>query len=93
MCLFRINYTDDGKKHGECSLFSSLEFASHEPVSNYENPISNSLPLTTVNNVIPAHDVKFELQENVTVCSNSTYYSITYVLLFFFTFFLHITLL
>lgn len=63
---FRINYSDDGKKRGECSLFNSLEFPSYEPVSTNENQIQNSLPLV-INSVIPNNE-QLSLPENAMVC-------------------------
>lgn len=66
--IYRINYSEDGKKHGECSLFSSLEFPTQETVSTYENQVPNSLPLA-INNVITANDKPLSLKESVMVCS------------------------
>lgn len=66
---FRVNYTEDGKKHGECSLFSSLEFPTSESMTTYESKIPNSLPLV-INNVITANDKPLNLKESTTVCSS-----------------------
>lgn len=66
---FRVNYTEDGKKHGECSLFNSLEFPTSESMTTYENKTPNSLPLV-INNVITADDKPLNLEENTTVCSS-----------------------
>lgn len=64
---FRINYSDDGKKHGECSLFNSLEFPSYEPtVSTNENQMQNNLPLV-INNVT-LNNEQLSLPENAMVC-------------------------
>lgn len=70
MFVFRVNHTND-KKHGECSLFSSLQFPSHEnQLASYENQIPNSLPLT-INNIITDNDDKSNVKENIKeVCSN-----------------------
>jgi len=66
---FRVNYTEDGKKYGECSLFNSLEFPTSESMTTYESKIPNSLPLV-INNVITANDKPLNLKENTTVCSS-----------------------
>lgn len=69
--MSRINHTND-KKHGECSLFSSLQFSSHENqlTSSCESQIPNSLP-STINNMITNNDDKCNLIENIKeVCSN-----------------------
>lgn len=63
---FRINYSDDGKKHGECSLFNSLEFPSYAPVSSNENQVQNSLPLI-IDNVV-SNNEKSNSPENAMVC-------------------------
>ncbi|CAI6355301.1 unnamed protein product [Macrosiphum euphorbiae] len=59
-----VNYTEDGKKLGECSLFNSLEFPTHEPISAYKSKIPNSLPLA-INDVISANDKPLGLKESV----------------------------
>ncbi|XP_026817335.1 G patch domain-containing protein 1 [Rhopalosiphum maidis] len=59
-----INYTEDGKKHGECSLFNSLEFPTYESVSTSESKIPNSLPLA-INNVITDNDKPLKLNESI----------------------------
>lgn len=69
MCVYSVNYTEDGKKLGECSLFNSLEFPTHEPISAYKSKIPNSLPLA-INDVISANDKPLGLKESVMVCSN-----------------------
>lgn len=60
-----VNYTEDGKKHGECSLFNSLEFSKLEPISTSESQIPNSLPLP-INNVISVNNKPSSLKESVT---------------------------
>jgi len=69
MFVYSVNYTEEGKKLGECSLFNSLEFPTHEPLSTYKSKIPNSLPLA-INDVISANDKPLSLKENVMVCSN-----------------------
>lgn len=60
-----VNYTEDGKKHGECSLFNSLEFPTSESMTTYESKIPISLPLV-INNVITANDKPLNLIESTT---------------------------
>lgn len=69
MIIYRVNYTEDGKKQGECSLFNSLEFLTHEPISTYETEMPNSLPLA-INNVKSSNDNLLSSNESVTVCLN-----------------------
>lgn len=64
--FFRINYTDDGKKHGECSLFNFLDAPSTKPVSVDENQIPNYSPMA-IHNVNQDNNKHIKLEENVTV--------------------------
>lgn len=66
---FSINNIDTGKKHGECSLFSSLEFATPNALSTSNNPIPDNLPLT-INNVDPEINEQLQIKEEVKVCLN-----------------------
>lgn len=60
-----MNYTNDGRKKGECSLFSSLEFTSQEPKS-VEHQTQNTGSLVN-NNVNTENNEKHDDSKNVKV--------------------------
>lgn len=74
--MFRINHEENGKKHGECSLFSSLAFAQPDPIF-YESQVSDTASLEIC-------DVKTEPSQNtinastVVVCFIMAKHSIFY---------------
>lgn len=60
-----MNYTDDGRKKGECSLFSSLEFTSQDPKS-IEHQTQNAIALID-NDAKSENNEKFDYSANVKV--------------------------
>lgn len=65
--FIRINYTNDGKKYGESSLFNCLDVSSLKSISVNEIQIPNYFSLT-INDVNQENNKNIKLEENVSVC-------------------------